>query len=250
MTSASACRPLPNFTALARAASVAVLATCALSACAPLLLGGALVGGSMVAIDRRTSGTQLDDQSIEIKGAKRAGDLLGDRGSASITSYNRMVLITGAVPTEADKAAVEQSVARIENVRYVVNELAVGAPASFGTRSNDTMLTGKIKASMVDAKDVQATAYKVVTVRGVVYLMGRVTEREANRAADIARGVSGVQKVVKVFELVTEAELASGQLPAPSLPPPTVPAAATTAAPPASAVAPVPAGVSTAPIRP
>ena len=186
-------------------------AATALTACAPLLIGGAIVGSSMVVTDRRTSGTQVDDQSIELKSLKRVSEAIGDRGSVSVTSYNRLVLITGAVPTEADKAAVEQAIARIENVRSVINELGVGATASIGNRSNDTLLTSKVKASMVDAKDVQVNAYKVVTERGIVYLMGRVTEREAGRAADIARGVSGVQKVVKVFEIVSEGELAETQ---------------------------------------
>jgi osmotically-inducible protein OsmY len=193
----------------------ALLATLAaattLSACAPLLLGGAIMGSSMVVTDRRTSGAQVDDQAIELKATKRINDLLGDRGNVSTTSYNRVVLLTGTVLAEPDKAAVERSVAGIENVKSVVNEVAVGTAASFGNRSNDTLLTSKVKASMVDAKDVQANAYKVVTERGIVYLMGRVTEREANRAADISRGVSGVQKVVKVFEIVSEAELAELQ---------------------------------------
>ena len=189
----------------------ALAATTALSACAPLLLGGAIMGSSMVVTDRRTSGTQVDDQAIELKATKRINDLLGDRGNVSTTSYNRVVLLTGAVTNEADKAAVERAVSAIENVKSVVNEVAIGSAASFGNRSNDTLLTSKVKASFVDAKDVQVNAYKVVTERGVVYLMGRVTEREANRASDIARGVSGVQKVVRVFEVVSEAELADLQ---------------------------------------
>ena len=192
----------------------ALATTTLLGACAPLLIGGAMLGGSMVVTDRRTSGTQIDDQGIELKSVSRVSEAVGDRGSVSITSYNRQVLITGEVPTEADKAAVEQAVARIDNVRLIVNELALTTGSTLGTRSNDTLLTSKVKASMVDAKDVQANAYKVVTERGVVYLMGRVTEREAARATDIARGVSGVRKVVRVFEIVGEAELAGGQ-PAP-----------------------------------
>jgi osmotically-inducible protein OsmY len=192
----------------------ALAASTLMSGCA-LLVGGAIVGSSMVATDRRTSGTQVEDQAIEFKAVKRAGDLLGERGHINVTSYNRLVLITGEVPTEADKAGVEQAVTRIENVRSVVNELAITMPSSIGNRSNDTLITSKVKASMVDAKDVQVNAYKVVTERGVVYLMGRVTEREANRAADISRGVSGVQKVVKVFDVVTEGELA-GTAPAPA----------------------------------
>ena len=105
---------------------------------------------------------------------------------------------------------------RVDNVKSVVNELAIGFPSSFGNRSNDALITSKVKASMVDAKDIQANAFKVLTERGIVYLMGRVTEREATRASDIARGVGGVQKVVRVFEIVTDAELADIQPKAPA----------------------------------
>ena len=190
---------------------LALTAGTTLSACAPLLIGGAIWGGTMLVSDRRTSGTQIDDQAVELKSVRRIADVIGDRGHVNVTSYNRLVLLSGEVPTEADKAAVEQAVARIDNVRAIVNELTLAAPSSLSARSNDTLMTSKVKASMVDAKDIQANAYKVVTERGVVYLMGRVTEREANRAADIARGVSGVQKVVKVFDVVSEGELADTQ---------------------------------------
>ncbi len=197
--------PSMRFTALL----AALAAASALSACAPLLVGGAMVGGSLMSVDRRTSGVQVDDQSIELKSIRRINEVMGDKGYVSVTSYNRIALLTGQVPTEADKATVEQAVSRIEGVRSIVNELALTPNvATFINHSNDTLITSKIKASLIDAKDVQAGAFKVVTERSVVYLMGRVTEREANRAADIARGVSGVQKVVKVFEVVTEAELA------------------------------------------
>ena len=196
---------------LLRSLLLALAAGTTLSACAPLLIGGAIWGGTMVVSDRRTSGTQIDDQAVELKSVRRIADVIGDRGHVNVTSYNRLVLLSGEVPTEADKAAVEQAVARIDNVRSIVNELTLAAPSSLAARSNDTLMTSKVKASMVDAKDVQANAYKVVTERGVVYLMGRVTEREANRAADVARGVSGVQKVVKVFDVVSEGELADTQ---------------------------------------
>lgn len=186
-------------------------ATTLISACAPLLVGGAVVGTSMVVTDRRTSGTQLEDQSIEIKAQTRVREAVGERGHVTITSYNRNVLLTGEVAADTDKVAVEQAVAKIEGVRTVINELAVMGSASLASRSSDAVLTSKVKASYVDAKDVFANAIKVVTERGTVYLMGRVTEREANRAADIARGVPGVLKVVKVFEVITEAELAEIQ---------------------------------------
>ena len=181
----------------------------ALSACAPLLVGGAMMGGTMLYTDRRTSGTQIEDQAIELKAGKRLGDVFGDRGHFNVTSYNRLVLVTGEVGSDADKAAAEQAVQRIDNVRSVFNELGViDTTSSLASRSSDTILTGKVKASLVDARDLMANAFKVVTERGTVYLMGRVTEREAARAADVARSVGGVQKVVRVFELISEAELA------------------------------------------
>ena len=179
----------------------------ALSACAPLLIGGAMVGGTLMVTDRRTSGTQIEDQAIELKVPSRVKETVGERGHVNATSYNRLVLITGEVPSEADKLAVEQSIARIENVRSIVNELAVSGSASLTSRSNDTLLTSKVKAAFVDARDVLSNSFKVVTERGTVYLMGRVSEREATRASDLARSVSGVQKVVRVFELLSEAEL-------------------------------------------
>lgn len=191
---------------------LAGLATATLmSACAPLLLGGAVVGTSMVVTDRRTSGTQLEDQANELKANTRVREAVGERGHVNTTSYNRIVLLTGEVAAESDKVAVEQAVAKIEGVRSVVNELAVMGSSSLANRSNDAVLTSKVKASFIDAKDVFANAIKVTTERSIVYLMGRVTEREANRASDIARGVPGVQKVVKVFEVITEAELADLQ---------------------------------------
>ena len=190
----------------------AILLGSSLSACAPLLIGGAIVGGSLLVTDRRSSGAQLDDQAIELKAANRVGEVLRDRGRVSITSYNRQVLLTGEVVNDADKTAVEQTVARVDNVRTIVNELGVGPGATLTARSNDTVISGKVKASFVDASDLHANAVKVVTERGVVYLMGRVTEREATRASEIARGVGGVTKVVRVFEIVTEGELAD-QLP-------------------------------------
>ena len=191
----------------------ALAAVSALSACAPLIVGGAMVGGSMMAVDRRSSGVQVDDQSIELKSIKRVSEVMGDKGFVSVTSYNRVVLAhrAGSRPRPT-RPTVEQAVSRIDGVRSIVNELALTPfVATFINHSNDTLITSKVKASLIDAKDLQSNAFKVVTERSIVYLMGRVTEREATRAADIARGVSGVQKVVKVFEIVSEAELADLQ---------------------------------------
>ena len=178
-----------------------------LSGCAGLVVGGAVVGGLMVT-DRRTSGAQIEDQAIELKAINRLQALLGERGHVNVTSYNRMALLTGEVPNEADRSAVEQAVSQIENVRTIVNELAVTPNSTPGSRLNDGVLTSKVKASFIDAKDLQANAFKVITERGQVFLMGRVTEREAHRAAEVARSISGVQKVVRVLELISEADLA------------------------------------------
>jgi osmotically-inducible protein OsmY len=178
-----------------------------LSACAPLIVGGA-VTSAFVATDRRTSGAQLDDQGIELRGANRLRDQLGERGSVSVTSYNRQVLLTGEVASEEDKALVEKTVAGVDNVRSIVNELAVLGASSLTQRSSDTLITGRVKAAMVEARDVYATAFKVVTRRGTVYLMGRVTQREADRATDLTRNTTGVQRVVRVFEIISEEDLA------------------------------------------
>ncbi len=178
-----------------------------LTACAPLMIGSA-VGGAMVATDRRTSGAQLEDQGIELRASNRLREQLGDRGNVSVTSYNRQVLLTGEVPTEADKAAVEKTVAGVDNVRSIVNELAVLGASSLTQRSSDTLITGRVKAAMVDARDLSANAVKVVTARGAVYLMGRVTQREADRATEITRNTQGVQRVVRVLEIISEEELA------------------------------------------
>ena len=192
-----------------RVAAAAALAALTLGGCAAVVVGGAAVGTAMVVTDRRTAGVQLEDQNIELKSLTRIRETVGERGHVNATSYNRMVLLTGEVPSEADRSTLEQSIGKIENVRSTVNELSVMGPSSMTARSNDTILTSKVKASFIDAKDLQANAVKVVTERGVVYLMGRVTEREANRATELARGVPGVQKVVKVLETLTEAELAT-----------------------------------------
>lgn len=177
-----------------------------LSGCAPLVVGGAVVTG-MVAVDRRTSGTQLEDQAIELKVAAAVSKELGDRVHLNVTSYNRRVLLTGEVRNEADRSRATLLAQSQENVREVINDLAIGPPSSLSQRTKDIVTTGQVKAAFVDAKDLQASAVKVVTERGIVYLMGRVTTREAQRATDIARGIRGVVKVVRVFEDISEQEL-------------------------------------------
>ncbi len=193
-----------------RRAVCTVLAAAALaaglSACAPLIVGGAVVGGVM-AVDRRTTGTQIEDEGIELRAANRIRETLGDRVHVNVTSYNRQALLTGEVPNAQDRQTVEQIVSQVENTRSVVNDLAVAPNSSLGQRSSDTFITGKVRASLVDAQDISANSFKVVTERNIVYLMGRVSQREANRATEIARGVSDVRKVVRVFEIVSEEEL-------------------------------------------
>lgn len=189
---------------------LALLATAlsgALSACVPLVVGGSFLGGTLLVTDRRTSGAQLEDEGIELRSYNRLREGVGERGHINITSYNRQVLMTGEVPTESDRKQAEQVVSGVDNVRSIVNELAVMGNSPLTQRSSDTLVTGKVKAAMVDAGDVYPTAFKVVTERGVVYLMGRVTQREADRATDIARSISGVQKVVRVLEIISEEEL-------------------------------------------
>jgi osmotically-inducible protein OsmY len=181
--------------------------TAGLSACVPIVVGGAAMGGALVATDRRTSGAQLEDEGIELRANNRLSENFGDRAHVNITSYNRQVLLTGEVPTAQDQQRIAELVSKVENVRSVVNEVAVLGTSTLAQRSNDTYITGKVKATLVDAKDVQANTVKVVTERGVVYLMGRVTSREATRISDLVRGVSGVQKVVRVFEILTEQEV-------------------------------------------
>ncbi|WP_406623404.1 BON domain-containing protein [Acidovorax sp. SDU_ACID1] len=178
-----------------------------LAACAPLVIGGGAVMGTLVATDRRTAGSQVEDEGIEFRTASRIRETLGDNVHVNVTSYNRQVLLTGEVPAAADGQKVEQIALGVENVRSVVNDLGVMPNSTLSQRSNDTFITGKVRASLVDAKDLSANAFKVVTERNVVYLMGRVTEREAKRATEIARGVNGVRKVVRVFETISEEEL-------------------------------------------
>lgn len=181
-----------------------------LTACVPLVLGGGAVTTAMVATDRRTSGMIVEDERIEQKAAAKIREILHEGSRASVTSFNRTAMITGEVRTAAQKEALERAVASVENVRRVVNEVqVVPFVSSLSQRSKDAFITSKVKASFLDAKDLQANTIKVVTEQNVVYLMGIVTPRESKRAAEIARGVNGVSKVVRVFETISEDDLAN-----------------------------------------
>lgn len=184
----------------------------ALSACAPLVVGAAVGTGVMVATDRRTSGAQLEDESIELRTASRVRERFGHTVRVNVTSFNRRVLLTGEVPSEAARQSVEQMASGVENVKDVVNELAVLTSPDFFDRQKDVLLTGRVKLALLDAKDLQAQAVKVVSERGTVYLMGKVTARERDRATDITRTTEGVQRVVRLFDLISEEELKQMQL--------------------------------------
>ena len=181
-----------------------------LSGCVEMVVGGAVMGAVATA-DRRTLGAQTEDKSITVKAELKVPKIAGQDAHVNIASFNRKVLLTGEVPDAAAKANVEREVRSIEGVQSVENELEVAGPSSYTSRSSDALITTKVKASLVDMKTISATSFKVVTERGTVYLMGRVTQREAQLAADITRGVSGVQKVVKIFEYITEDELRAMQ---------------------------------------
>lgn len=183
------------------------LAFGALSGCAPLLLGGAFVGGTLVATDRRTSGAQLEDEGIELRAASRFRDAFVERVHINVNSYNRQVLLTGEVPSAADKAAAEAIASKVENVKSVVNELAVLGNSTLTARSSDTLVTSRVKAALVDNKELYANAFKITTERGTVYMMGRVSKGEADKATEVVRRQTGVQKVVRVLEIISDEEL-------------------------------------------
>jgi osmotically-inducible protein OsmY len=170
-----------------------------LQGCFPVVATGAGTG-VLMAEDRRTSGTFIEDQGIELKASNRLSDKFKDTVHINLTSYNRVILMTGEVPTEAAKQEAEQIARGVPNVNNVINELAIAGNSSYTSRSNDTYLTSKVKVRFVDMGKFQANHVKVVTENNVVYLLGMVTRKEADNAAEIARTTSGVQKVVKVFE--------------------------------------------------
>ncbi len=183
-----------------------------LAGCFPVVATGVVTGALSVS-DRRTTGAQAEDQAIEIKAFNRFRERFkSSQISLSVVSFNRIALVTGYVPDEATKAEAARLVSSIENVRNSLNEVVVGLPPSIRTYGSDTVLTTRVKASMLEAKDLQAQVIKVYTESSTVFLMGIVTEREANRAADIASRVSGVRRVVRAFETISEADLSRMQL--------------------------------------
>jgi osmotically-inducible protein OsmY len=182
------------------AALVPVLAGC---------VGAAAVGvgaGALMFTDRRMPETIVTDEGIELRAAGRINERFGDRVHVNVTSYNRMALLTGEVPDAAARAEVEKLVAAVPNLKSISNELQIGPVSTLSNRSNDVYLTSKVKARFIDASQFSANNVKVVTENGVVYLLGLATQREVDAAVQIARTTGGVRKVVRVFELISDAE--------------------------------------------
>ena len=178
-----------------------------LQGCVPLVVGATAVG-SMAAVDRRTLGAQTDDKSIELKGEGRASKITGDMGRVAVTSYNGLVLLTGEVKDDKMKAEVEQQIITLPGVKRIENDLAVAPVSTVSARSADLVITSKVKAAIIDTKDLYLSAFKVHTDRGVVYLMGRVTQREGRLGAEVARNAaSNIKKVVKLFEYISDDDL-------------------------------------------
>jgi len=198
--------PLPRRT---RAASLVLslsLGALLLPGCAPLIIGGAALGSALVATDRRSSGVQIDDQTLEVKAGNRIREAVGDRVRVNVNSYNRLILLTGEVHKEEDRAAVEAAVSRLDNVK-VINELVVDWPRTSSEQNNDLLLASKVKTRFIDTRGMDSNAFSIVVNRGAVYLMGRVTEEEAAIAVEVARAVPSVKKVVRVFEIITPEQL-------------------------------------------
>lgn len=183
--------------------SLAALAvtTVSLQGCIPLFAAGAAAGtGALIAEDRRTSGTYLDDEGIELKVVNRVSEKYKDNTHVNATSYNKVVLLTGEVATADAKAAIGAIATAVPGVRFVVNELVVGNVTTLTQRSGDTYTTTRVKTRFIDGSRFQANHVKVVTEAGIVYLMGIVKRAEAKAAGELASSVSGVKKVVQVFE--------------------------------------------------
>jgi osmotically-inducible protein OsmY len=180
--------------------ALTAVAALGVNGCAPVMIGAGGAAAYSSLEDRRTTGTQIDDESIEVRSSNRVSDRFGSTVHVNITSYNRQALITGEVPDEKARTEVEKIVRAVPSVRDVTNDLQVAGISSYVARGNDSYLTTKVRGQLLDTKRVSPVHVKVVTEASVVYLMGLVTEPEADEAVDIARNTGGVRKVVKVFE--------------------------------------------------
>lgn len=180
-----------------------ILVLITLNGCAAAVLGSAATGAA-VAHDRRTAGTVIEDQSIELKAAQALNNdqEINETAHVNITSYNLVVLVSGEAPNEAVRERIINIVRDIPKVTHVYNEVTIGAPSTLTSRSSDTLITSKVKTRLFGLENFDATRVKVVTEKGVVYLMGLLTREESDRVTEAARRVSGVQKVVKLFQYV------------------------------------------------
>lgn len=214
-------------------AALALTGATALAGCGALVVGGAAATTAVVATDRRTAGEQVEDQAIEMKASAEMRRLFEDSARIKVTSYAGLVLLTGDVPTAQDKQKAEEAAKQVEKVKRVVNELRVGELTTLSVRTNDTWLTSKIRSTLINTKEVPSRTIVVTTERGVAYLMGRVTDAEGQRAAKATASVAGLNKVVKLFEVVSPESIAANQTSAaaveaaPAEPNPAVPAADT-----------------------
>ena len=197
------------------ATCIPVVSLGALSGCAPLVVGGAAATTAVVATDRRTAGEQVEDQTIEMKAGSEMRKLVGEKGRVNTVSYAGNVLLMGDVPTEQDKQRAEELVSKIEKVKRVYNQLRVGEITPLSVRTNDSWLSTKVTTTLINTKDVPTRTIVVATERGVVYLLGRVTQAESERAGKAAAGVAGINKVVKLFEIVSPESLATDTSAAP-----------------------------------
>jgi len=197
------------FRRIALLVTAAMLAS-SVTACVPVIVG-AVGAGAYATTDRRSLGAQADDKLIAPRVDKRISEALSDRAHVNVNSFNRKVLLTGEVPDQASKDRAEEIARSVDNVASVVSDLEIGGMTPSTARNNDAYITAKVKAELVSRKDIFANAYNVTTEKSIVYLMGRVTREEGDRAAAIAQGVSGVQKVVKVFDYISDSELAQLQ---------------------------------------
>ena len=197
-------------------AGMALAGLTTLSGCGLMVVGGAAATTAVVATDRRTAGEQVEDQAIEMKTSAEMRKLFAEKPArVHPTSYGGLLLLTGDVPTDQDRQQAQAAAAKVEKVKRVINEIRVGAVTPLSVRSNDTWITSKVAATLLNTKDVPARTIVAHTERGVVYLMGRVTADESERAGKAVSTVSGVNKVVKLFEIVARETLFNEQPAAP-----------------------------------
>ncbi|MGB6105057.1 MAG: BON domain-containing protein [Pusillimonas sp.] len=197
-------------------ASLALAGLTTLAGCGALVVGGAAATTAVVATDRRTAGEQVEDQAIEMKASAEMRKLFEeDKARVKATSYAGLLLLTGDVPTEQDKQKAEEAAKGVEKVRKVVNQLRVGDVTTVSVRTNDTWLSSKVRTALINTKEVPSRTIVVTTERGIVYMLGKVTDAEGQRAAKAAASVTGINKVVKLFEIVSPESVAADAPPAP-----------------------------------